>query len=105
MDSELGAQNDHVKPSEEPLVLLPLEVMVKPLDLRFQYHFSGDRPTNKLDKVASLTNWFPVFSPLTDISQNTSCRISRVSSATTTNSSPLISNPSFGIASRTPIFP
>ncbi|KAL8692445.1 MAG: hypothetical protein Q9224_003956 [Gallowayella concinna] len=48
--SELNAQHDHVRPSEEPLVLLPLEVMVKPLDLRFQYHFSGDRPTNKLDK-------------------------------------------------------
>ncbi|KAL8913273.1 MAG: hypothetical protein Q9172_007326 [Xanthocarpia lactea] len=49
-EPELDAQSDHVKPSEEPLVLLPLEVMVKPLDLRFQYHFSGDRPTNKLDK-------------------------------------------------------
>ncbi|KAL8726921.1 MAG: hypothetical protein Q9166_006410 [cf. Caloplaca sp. 2 TL-2023] len=49
-EPELNAQNDHVKPSEEPLVLLPLEVMVKPLDLRFQYHFSSDRPTNKLDK-------------------------------------------------------
>lgn len=49
--SELDVQNDHIKPYEEPLVLLPLEVMVKPLDLRFQYHFSGDRPTNKLDKV------------------------------------------------------
>ncbi|KAL8781162.1 MAG: hypothetical protein Q9213_006130 [Squamulea squamosa] len=49
--SELDTQSDHVKPSEEPLVLLPLEVMVKPLDQRFQYHFSGDRPTNKLDKV------------------------------------------------------
>ncbi|KAL8683033.1 MAG: hypothetical protein Q9186_000943 [Xanthomendoza sp. 1 TL-2023] len=49
-EPELNAQHDHVRPSEEPLVLLPLEVMVKPLDLRFQYHFSGDRPTNKLDK-------------------------------------------------------
>ncbi|KAL9600979.1 MAG: hypothetical protein Q9219_002801 [cf. Caloplaca sp. 3 TL-2023] len=49
-EPELDAQNDHVKPSEEPLVLLPLEVMVKPLEVRFQYHFSGDRPTNKLDK-------------------------------------------------------
>ncbi|KAL8729686.1 MAG: hypothetical protein Q9181_004916 [Wetmoreana brouardii] len=47
---ELNAQSDHIGPSEGPLVLLPLEVMVKPLDLRFQYHFSGDRPTNKLDK-------------------------------------------------------
>ncbi|KAI4111393.1 MAG: hypothetical protein LQ339_000592 [Xanthoria mediterranea] len=49
-EPELNIQNDHIKPDEEPLVLLPLEVMVKPLDLRFQYHFSGDRPTNKLDK-------------------------------------------------------
>lgn len=36
----------------EPLVLLPLEVMAKPLELRFKYHFEGDRPTNKLDKVS-----------------------------------------------------
>lgn len=49
--SELNIQSDHINPYAEPLVLLPLEVMVKPLDLRFQYHFSGDRPTNKLDKV------------------------------------------------------
>ncbi|KAL9103945.1 MAG: hypothetical protein Q9163_001051 [Psora crenata] len=35
---------------DEPLVLLPLEAMVKPLELRFKYHFEGDRPTNKLEK-------------------------------------------------------
>lgn len=35
----------------ESLVLLPLEVMVRPLELRFRYHFEGDRPTNRLDKV------------------------------------------------------
>ncbi|KAI2732596.1 hypothetical protein CBS147332_1735 [Penicillium roqueforti] len=34
----------------EPLVLFPLEVMVHHLDLRFKYHFSGDKPTNRLDK-------------------------------------------------------
>lgn len=34
-----------------PLVLLPLEVMAKPLELRFKYHFEGDKPTNRLDKV------------------------------------------------------
>ena len=33
------------------LVLLPLEIMVKPLHLRFKYHFDGDRATNKIDKV------------------------------------------------------
>ena len=37
---------------QEPLVLLPLQVMAKPLELRFKYHFEGDRPTNKLDKVS-----------------------------------------------------
>jgi len=37
---------------EEPLVLLPLEVMIRPLELRFKYHFEGDRPTNRLDKVS-----------------------------------------------------
>lgn len=36
---------------EEPLVLLPLEVMARALELRFKYHFEGDRPTNRLDKV------------------------------------------------------
>ncbi|KAJ5439786.1 uncharacterized protein N7458_010784 [Penicillium daleae] len=34
----------------EPPVLFPLEEMVHPLDLRFKYHFSGDKPTNRLDK-------------------------------------------------------
>ncbi|GAB1194642.1 hypothetical protein APSETT444_003888 [Aspergillus pseudonomiae] len=34
----------------KPPILLPLEVMVHPLELRFKYHFSGDRPTNRLDK-------------------------------------------------------
>ncbi|KAJ5361006.1 hypothetical protein N7541_001850 [Penicillium brevicompactum] len=34
----------------QPPVLFPLEVMVHHLDLRFQYHFSGDKPTNRLDK-------------------------------------------------------
>lgn len=34
----------------DPIVLLPLEVMLKPLAVRFRYHFYGDRPTNRLDK-------------------------------------------------------
>ena len=34
----------------QPLVLLPLEVMFKTLELRFIYHFDGDRVTNRLDK-------------------------------------------------------
>lgn len=35
---------------EEPPALLPLEVLVQPLEQRFGYHFSGNRPTNRLDK-------------------------------------------------------
>jgi RAD50-interacting protein 1 len=34
----------------EPPPLLPLEVMVRPLEQRFTYHFSGNKPTNRLDK-------------------------------------------------------
>ncbi|TKA27986.1 hypothetical protein B0A50_04052 [Salinomyces thailandicus] len=36
--------------SDDPPVLLPLEVMVRPLEQRFGYHFSGKKPTNRLDK-------------------------------------------------------
>ena len=51
-DPELKARDDMEGSSNfEPLVLLPLGVMVEPLELRFKYHFEGDRPTNKLDKV------------------------------------------------------
>nr|POF02259.1 rad50-interacting protein 1 [Quercus suber] len=34
----------------EPPVLLPFEVLVQPLEQRFLYHFSGNKPTNRLDK-------------------------------------------------------
>lgn len=36
--------------TNEAILLLPLEVMVRPLELRFRYHFNGDKPTNRLDK-------------------------------------------------------
>jgi hypothetical protein len=36
--------------AQDPAVLLPLEVMVKPLELRFRFHFLGDKPTNRADK-------------------------------------------------------
>ncbi|OJD35669.1 rint-1 family protein [Diplodia corticola] len=40
----------NAKGSKAALVLLPLEVMVQPLEMRFRYHFEGDKPTNRLDK-------------------------------------------------------
>jgi hypothetical protein len=33
-----------------PPVLFPLEVLVQPLEMRFRYHFDGDRPTNRIDR-------------------------------------------------------
>lgn len=36
--------------SDQPLVLLPLQIMVEPLESRFRFHFYGDKPTNRLDK-------------------------------------------------------
>lgn len=31
-------------------VLFPLEVLVQPLEMRFRYHFEGDKPTNRIDR-------------------------------------------------------
>ena len=51
-EPELRAHDDsQLSSSNKPLVLLPLEIMVKPLELRFKYHFEGERPTNKIEKV------------------------------------------------------
>ena len=47
-DREKCNETSNVK--MDALVLLPLEVMMKPLELRFKYHFDGDRATNRLDK-------------------------------------------------------
>ncbi len=40
----------HRSAAPDPVVLLPLEVMIRPLAKRFQWHFYGDRPTNRRDK-------------------------------------------------------
>ncbi|KAL9611826.1 MAG: hypothetical protein Q9167_003553 [Letrouitia subvulpina] len=50
---EFKALSEKHSATHKPLVLLPLEVMVRPLELRFQYHFSGKRPTNKIDKISN----------------------------------------------------
>ena len=36
--------------SSEPAVLFPLDTMVEPIAARFEYHFSGNQATNRLDK-------------------------------------------------------
>ncbi|KAI5820175.1 TIP-1 family-domain-containing protein [Pyronema omphalodes] len=47
--------------------LLPFEVLVKPLALRFRYHFEGDKPTNRADKpewfLAHLTELITTYTP------------------------------------------
>ncbi|GIX72332.1 RAD50-interacting protein 1 [Caerostris extrusa] len=35
---------------EDPFLLLPLQLMLRPLQKRFVYHFMGKKPTNRLDK-------------------------------------------------------
>jgi hypothetical protein len=40
----------HNSQDTEPPVLLPLEVIARPIEQRFTYHFSGNKPTNRLDK-------------------------------------------------------
>ncbi len=40
--------------------------MVRPLELRFQYHFQGDRPTNRLDKVCASGGYVTSVPALTD---------------------------------------
>lgn len=36
--------------TRQSTVLLPLQVMVRPLETRFRFHFSGSKTTNRLDK-------------------------------------------------------
>ncbi|KAL2860473.1 TIP-1 family-domain-containing protein [Aspergillus pseudodeflectus] len=54
LDLQIPELNSYESASKQrnaqPPVLFPLEVMVHPLQLRFKYHFSGDKPTNRLDK-------------------------------------------------------
>ncbi|KAF2737941.1 RINT-1 family protein-like protein [Polyplosphaeria fusca] len=33
-----------------PAVLFPFQVLVQPLEMRFRYHFEGDKPTNRIDR-------------------------------------------------------
>jgi RAD50-interacting protein 1 len=55
-EPELRSQEDENQSIHHgrPLVLLPLEVMIKDLELRFKYHFEGDKPTNRSDKVSQM---------------------------------------------------
>lgn len=63
--------NDQRPPSEEPPVLLPLEVMVRPLEQRFTYHFTGNKPTNRLDKPEYfLQHTLDLISGYSDFTQN-----------------------------------
>lgn len=57
-------------------VLLPLEVLCRPLELRFRYHFEGDRPTNRVDKVGDDPRYLMEDADCGD-SRNGFCRTSR----------------------------
>ncbi|CAK3972207.1 rint-1 family [Lecanosticta acicola] len=50
-------EHDHSRsPEEDPVPLLPFEVLIHPLEQRFTYHFSGNKPTNRLDKPEYFLN-------------------------------------------------
>lgn len=88
LNRELKSNDDETErknSTAEPLVLLPLEVMVKPLELRFRYHFDGDRPTNKLSKVCQ-TICLGIYQGAHKHSRNTSSLISLVCSTRTRDS-------------------
>lgn len=36
--------------------LYPLQALIRPIALRFKYHFEGTRQTNRLDKVCHLSS-------------------------------------------------
>lgn len=62
-----------------PAVLFPFEVLVQPLEMRFRYHFEGDKPTNRIDRpeyflshVSTLLNDYSGF--MTDYVQPTLLR-------------------------------
>jgi hypothetical protein len=44
------AANDGASFPVQPLVLLPLKVMVNPLESAFRFHFEGNQPTNRLER-------------------------------------------------------
>ena len=41
-------------------LLLPVQVMLKPLIKRFRYHFYGNKQTNSLEKVTQCRSPFPL---------------------------------------------
>lgn len=47
--------------------LYPLQAMVRPIALRFKYHFQGSRNTNRVDKVG---HWGTDFGMLAQSSRN-----------------------------------
>jgi hypothetical protein len=68
---ELGGSSYASGPGDKvklPPVLFPLDVLVRPLEMRFRYHFDGDKPTNRIDRpeyflahVTSLLNDYSGF--------------------------------------------
>ena len=51
-----------------PPVLFPMQVLVQPLEMRFRYHFEGDKPTNRIDRpeyflshISTLLNDYSAF--------------------------------------------
>lgn len=44
-----------------PPIILPIQIMLNPLQKRFKYHFTGNKQTNVLNKVWEKAVWFFFF--------------------------------------------
>lgn len=60
LESSLDSTEAGISMSE-PVVLLPLQVLVQPLEMRFKYHYHGNRPTNRLDQPQLFFNYILEF--------------------------------------------
>lgn len=70
--------------SAKERTILPLEVLVQPLTLRFRYHFDGKRQTNRLDKVClSAAMWAHRRSPNGTLRTSSMCSTSTSGSCAT----------------------
>lgn len=53
LEKLLDLQMPEIVSAREPLVLLPMSVMVKPFVQQFRYHFFSDKPTNHPNQVCA----------------------------------------------------
>lgn len=60
----------------QTMSLLPINIMLEALSMRFKFHFESSKPTNRLDKVIIIAHIYEMhYAKAWSISQNGTCRI------------------------------